>query len=99
MAPLDPVAIAPGSDTLLQILNLYRLDFVGQVKTKYSGIKIELAIERTLNIFCLPETMLLALERHVRHGQIILAQRLDHHLCLIRWNDFVFQSLEENYRT
>src|SRR6185295_9617248 len=71
MAPPDPVATARGSDSVLQILNLYRLDFVSQFKTKYSGIKIELAIEGTLDVFRLPETMLLALERHVRDGQLL----------------------------
>jgi len=54
--------------TLVQILDLHRLNCFGQPKPKYTRIKVKLAIERALDVFRLPKAMLLTRKRHVSNG-------------------------------
>src|SRR5262245_32982545 len=67
-----------------QILNLHRLDLIGQFKSENTRVEVELAVKRALDVFSLTKPVLLAFESHVGHRQTFLAQGVNHHLRLIR---------------
>ena len=62
------------------------------------GIEIELRVEGALYVLGLPETMLLAVEEKIADWNAALLQRRDHEFCLVRGNDAILRSLEEDYR-
>ena len=50
-----------------EILNLHRLNWLTELESKYARLEVELTIKRTLDVFRLPETMLLTREGHIGH--------------------------------
>ena len=42
--------------------------------------------------------MLLAVEQKIADGNAAFLQRRDHAFCLVRWDDTILRSLEEDYR-
>ena len=81
---------------LREILDRYRLDRVGEVKSKNARIKESFAIQRAFDIFGATKSMLLAFKRDVSDGDALFAERFNHNLGLIWRHDFVFKSLKEN---
>src|ERR1700723_1502005 len=61
-------------------------------------IEIELCVEGALYVLGLPETMLLAVEEKIADWNAALLQRRDHEFCLVRGDDAILCSLEEDYR-
>src|SRR6476469_6811858 len=80
-----------------QIVNFYRLDRPGWFKAKHSRIKVKLAVERALDVLCLPESMLLTGKGDVRDRNSFVLQGRNHYFRLARRYDLVFQSLEEDH--
>src|ERR1700681_4872536 len=56
------------SSGLLQILDEYRLDRVGQLEAKDLRVEVELGLEGALDVLRDAEPVLLSLEREVGHG-------------------------------
>src|SRR6185437_1282981 len=61
-------------------------------------VEVELGVERAFDVFGAAKTVLLAGKQQVATGNAAAAQRLDHHLRLIRRHDPVVGALEEDYR-
>src|SRR3984893_3951447 len=85
------------SSGLFEVLDLHRLDRIGQPEAEDLRVEVQLRLERALDVLRDPEAMLLALERNVGHRQALLAQRVDDGFGLVGWNDLVLQSLEEDH--
>ena len=96
---LGPVPPRNSSPCLLQILNLHRLHLISQLKTKNSGIKIQLAIQRPLDILRSPKAVLFALKWYISNWKPFRSQGSHHQFCLIRRNNLILQPLEDNQRT
>src|SRR5438105_10437415 len=62
------------------------------------GVEIEFGVERALDRLGAAEAVLLAGEQQVGDRDAAAAQRLDHHLGLVRRHDTVLGALEENHR-
>src|SRR5215813_2217454 len=82
-----------------EVLDGDRLNLIGKFKSKHARIEVQLAVERTLDVLGFAKAVLLAFKSDVRHRHTFLAQGIHHHLGLVRRDDFVFQSLKENYGT
>ena len=61
-------------------------------------VKIELRVERTLYVLGPPKTVLLAVEQKIADWNVAFLQRCDHEFGLVRRDDAILRSLEENYR-
>src|SRR5579884_945038 len=81
-----------------EILNRHFVD-VRRLEAEDLTVEGELGFEGTLDVLGSAEAVLLALVEQASHRQLLLPHRRDHHLRLVRRNDFVFQSLEEDDRT
>src|SRR5205085_4932677 len=86
----------PAALSSLQVLDLDRLDRIGEREAEDARVEVQLAVERALDVLGLAEAVLLALEGDVGDGQLFTPERLDHQLGLVRRHDLVFEALKEN---
>ena len=61
-------------------------------------VEIELRVKRALDVLGLPEPVLLALEQEIADRNAARLQRGDHALRLVRRDDAILRSLEEDHR-
>src|SRR5947207_5125971 len=82
----------------LEVLDLHRLDLVRELKTEDPREEVELALRRAPDSLVLAKPVLLAFERHVREGQLLLPARGHEHLGLVGRHDLVLETLEQDAR-
>ena len=56
--------------------------------------EVKLRIECALDILCVTETVLFAFESKVSHWNLFCPQCLDNYLCLVRWYNFIIETLK-----
>src|SRR5579859_6833806 len=78
-----------------QVINLNRLNRASQWEPEDAGIEVQLAVERTLDVLGLAETVALAREFEIGNGDAALAQDGDHLLRLAGEHDLVVEALRE----
>src|SRR5262245_5733808 len=87
------------ASTALQVRDCDRLDRVRRRKAELLPVKIKLCLETACNGFRPSEPMLLAFECQIGHRQTLVADRVRHHLRLVRRHHLVLESLEEDEGT
>src|SRR4051794_25637700 len=62
------------------------------------GVEIQLGVEAALDVATLAEAMLLAGEQEIADGLAATAERRNHSLGLVGWDNGVFVALEKDHR-
>src|SRR5215212_4195489 len=82
---------------LLKVLYRYWLDWVGEFEAEDARVEVERAIQGALYVLGASEAVLLSLEGYIGDRQPFLPQGCEHLLGLIRGDDLIFETLEEDH--
>src|SRR5215471_14152325 len=85
-------------DKLVEILDLDRLDLVGELEAEHLREERHVRGKGALLVLSLAEAVTFAGERDVRVRNAALPQRIDDHLGLRRRHDLVVQALQQQQR-
>ena len=82
---------------LREVLDLYWLDRIREGELEDARVEVELGFERALDGFGFAEAVLFASEGQVGEGEVFGAQGFDHPFGLGRWDDAIFEALEQDH--
>ena len=84
--------------SLAQVVDRQRLNRVCRGKSKDRAIEIELGLEAPNDVFRFAKAVLFTGKCHISNREPFPDRGGCHHLGLVRWNDLVFEPLEQDQR-